>query len=233
MNLIGNDPTLGVRCNVFDLPPLSKSGRQTRRIFAAIHATRAWGESESASGPGSTAQRAGSFLPDLIGLVTSLGVHTLLDAPCGDFNWAEPLSDSVDRYIGVDIVPALIRANRLRSTPRRRFLCRDITRQRLPSADLVLCRDALVHLSQSEIFATLANLRRTGAEYLVATTFVGPRPNDDIPTGSWRPLNLQLAPFDFGEPLSLIDEQCRHSRGIYEDKRLGLWHFSDLPPARS
>ena len=212
------------------LPPLSKKSRDMRRVFSAIHAAKAWGDCESSSGPGSTRERAASFLPDLIALVRSLRIAVLLDVPCGDFNWTEPLADSVDRYIGIDVVPALIKANRQGwSSPRRQFLCRDMVRQRLPAADLVLCRDALVHLSEDDIFVALANLRRTGAEYLIATTFIGDRTNIDIANGEWRPLNMQHPPFLFPSPLELVDERCHHTGGIYADKRLALWRFKDLP----
>lgn len=215
-----------------DFPALFNKSRKMRRVFSAIHAANAWGDSESSSGPGSSRDRAASFLADLITLVQTLKGATLLDAPCGDFNWAEPLADSVDRYIGVDVVPALIKANRQRwASSRRQFLCRDMVRQQLPSADVVLCRDALVHLSERDIFAALRNFGRTGAEYLIATTFLGDhRGNPDIATGGWRPLNLQRPPFSFPAPLQLVDEQCHHSGGIYADKRLALWRLQDLLP---
>lgn len=211
---------------------VSKKGREMRRVFTSIHAARAWGECESASGPGSTRERAASFLPDLVALVRSLDIDVLLDAPCGDFNWAPPLADSVRRYIGVDVVRALVRENRRRwSSPRRRFLCRDIVAQRLPSAQLVLCRDALVHLSDRDVLAAIANFRRTGAEYLLATTFVGERVHSDVATGGWHPLNLEAPPFSFPPPLALVDERCLHTGGIYADKRLALWRLGALPVA--
>ena len=213
----------------FSWPPLSKKSREMRRIFSAIHSTGAWGEAESTSGPGSTRARAASFLPDLIALTQSLRVGTLLDAPCGDFHWVAPLADAVDHYVGVDVVPALVTTNRRQfSSPRRQFLCRDICRHRLPAADLILCRDALVHLSEHDIAAALQNLRRTGAEYLLTTTFVGERENPNIETGAWRPLNLQGRPFCFPAPLALIDERCQHTGGAYADKRLGLWRFNAI-----
>lgn len=215
---------------IIDLPPLSRKSRELRRIFGAIHVAKAWGDCESSSGPGSTRNRAASFLPDLIALVSSLRVSTLLDAPCGDFNWTEPLANAVDHYIGIDVVPAIIKANRHHwSSPRRQFLCRDMVRQRLPAADLILCRDALVHLSEADIHLALINLRWTGAEYLIATTFIGDRPNADIASGGWRPLNMQCPPFTFPAPLELVDERCHHTGGIYADKRLALWRFKDLP----
>ena len=216
----------------FALPFLSKKSRELQRVFDTIHAANHWGDRESISGPGSTRERAASFLPDLIAQVRALGTHVLLDAPCGDFNWAAPLADAVDRYIGVDIVPGLIRSNRERwASPRRRFVCRDLVHQRLPAADVVLTRDALVHLTHADILLALANLRRTGATHLITTTFIGDRDNQDIRTGGWRPLNLQRAPFDFPAPVALIDEHCHHSGGVYSDKRLGVWRFEDLATA--
>jgi hypothetical protein len=209
--------------------PLSETSLERRKIFAEIHRTRAWGDGESTSGPGSTRERAASFLHELIELVQSLGVSTLLDAPCGDFSWAKPLADSVSVYIGVDVVPALVAdCNQRFSSPRRRFLCLDFVENTLPHADLVLCRDGLVHLSESDIIRALRNLRATGAEYFIATTFTGDRENIDVPTGGWRPLNLERSPFWLPQPLRLVDERCYHTGGIYADKRLALWRFRDL-----
>lgn len=213
----------------FSWPLLSKKSREMRRVFTAIHTDRTWGDAESVSGPGSTQARANAFLSELIALVRRLGCTTLLDAPCGDFNWAQPLADTVAQYIGVDVVPKLIAENRNRwSSPSRHFICRDLVSQSLPAADLILCRDGLVHLSNRDTLAALANMQRTGAEYLILTTFIGDRTNADIATGEWRPLNMQRAPFSLPPPLELIDERCHHTGGIYADKRLGLWRTRDL-----
>lgn len=215
---------------VVDLLAAWNERRRLRRVFVDIHDAKAWGSSESSSGPGSTRERAAAFLPDLLELVATLRVSTLLDAPCGDFNWAQPLADSVGNYVGVDIVPALIDANDERwSSPRRRFVCCDFVHDRLPAADLVFCRDALVHLGARDVWKAIDNFRRTRAGYLLVTTFVGDRDNADISAGEWRPLNMQRPPFDFPEPLALVDERCHHSGGVYSDKRLGLWRFADLP----
>jgi hypothetical protein len=216
--------------DIRDLPPLSRKSREMRRVFTEIHASNAWGDAESSSGPGSTRERAATFLPNLIELVQRLGIKTLMDAPCGDFNWVQPLADSVEHYIGVDVAPTLIQTNRGQwASPRRQFLCRDIVAQRLPKTDLILCRDALVHLTNRDIIRTLANLKRTSAEFLLTTTFLGDRSNPDIKTGEWRPLNLQRPPFSLPNPLELVDERCHHTGGVYADKRLALWKLRDLP----
>jgi len=200
-------------------------------IFRRIFDLNLWGNCESVSGEGSTLERTAAIRSELPALLARHGVRSMLDAPCGDFNWAAPLADSVAHYIGIDVVPAVIAVNRQRwSSPRREFRCRDMVCQRLPRADLVLCRDGLVHLSAADAMAAIANYRRTGAEFLILTTFVGDRSNPDIVSGAWRPLNMERPPFSFPPPLELVDERCHHTGGAYADKRLGLWRVRDLPP---
>lgn len=199
-------------------------------IFSRIHRENAWGGAESASGPGSTRERASAFLDDLVATLRDLDVKVLLDAACGDFNWAGPVADAVDRYIGIDVVPALVAANQARhGGPRREFLQADLTRDRLPPADAVLCRDCLVHFSFADARAALANIHGSGARYLIATTFIDRGRNAEARTGWWRTLNLEAPPFHFPPPLRTIDERCRENDGRFRDKRLGVWAITSLP----
>lgn len=199
-------------------------------IFGAIYHGNLWGSDESRSGPGSTAARAADFLPDLVALLATLKTRVLVDAPCGDFNWAAPLADAVDRYIGVDVVGEIVARNdRLASSPTRMFLHADLTRDPLPSADVILCRDCLVHFAFADIWRALHNFRESGGRYLLTTTFVERDENPDIPTGGWRPLNLERPPFRFPPPVAVVDEGCLHSGGAWRDKRLGLWELGSLP----
>jgi hypothetical protein len=204
--------------------------RSHRAIFSAIYRERSWGGEESASGPGSTQARAEAFAHDVIALLKRLDIRTLLDAPCGDFNWASPVAAAVASYVGADVVPELIAANVQRAgggaAAPPRFLCADLTCDRLPPADLILCRDCLVHFSFADIRAALRNFDRGGPAWLLTTTFIDPdRRNEDIRTGGWRPLNLELPPFRFPPPSALIDEHCEINAGMYRDKRLGLWRI--------
>jgi hypothetical protein len=198
-------------------------------IFARIHRERAWGDDGSLSGPGSTPARGADFRDDLLALLRALDTRVLLDAPCGDCAWIGPVADRVAEYIGVDVVPALIAANQARHATRgRSFLQADLTRDPLPRADVVLCRDCLVHFSTRDVRAALANLRRSGAQWLITTTFVGVEHNREIRTGDWRPLNLERPPFSLPPPEALVDERCLRDGGQWRDKRLGLWALQSL-----
>jgi hypothetical protein len=150
-----------------------------------------------------------------------------LDLACGDFNWMRLLPLDID-YIGADIVASLVTDNQRRyGSERRWFLRLDLLAAKLPRADLVLCRDCLVHFSYRDVFRALGNIKRSGSGYLLTTTFTGRTVNNDILTGHWRALNLQRAPFDLPAPEWLLNEQCPQQQ--YRDKHLGLWPVVDLP----
>lgn len=184
---------------------------------------------ESISGPGSSLQQTRELRERLPLLLSHLDVRTLLDAPCGDFNWLQHAELGLDMYTGVDILTEVIAEHQWRHRRAdRRFMRADLIDDPLPRADAILCRDLLPHLSYAEILAVLRNFGRTGATYLMLTTFSRPRPNRDTAGGNWRALCLTLPPFNFPPPLLLIDEKCTEAGGAYSDKSLGVWRVADL-----
>jgi hypothetical protein len=136
----------------------------------------------------------------------------------------------VERYLGADIVREQVERNQEKyARADRTFLWLDATGDPLPRADLILSRDLLVHLSFGDIEAALKNFKRSGAEYLLTTTFPRTTQNREILTGDWRPINLQLPPFNFPGPQYLVNEHCTENGGRYADKSLGLWKLEALP----
>ncbi len=201
---------------------------QTR--FADIYRRNLWLDSESRSGPGSRLSQTELVRRELPALVKELGVRRLLDAPCGDFNWMRHVALDAVEYTGGDVVPELVARNReLYGAARRRFVTLDLTRDPLPPADLVFCRDCLPHLSFEDARAVLANIKRGGAEYLLTTTYTARAENADAETGGWRPINLQAEPYNLPPPLRLINEGCTEGGDALADKCLGLWRLHDLP----
>jgi glycosyltransferase involved in cell wall biosynthesis len=197
-------------------------------VFEEIYCTNVWGSSESHSGHGSSAGATRVLRTALSQLFSDLGVQSMVDVPCGDFNWMRLLDLPVD-YFGADIVPQLIEKNqRNYSRPGRAFGLLDVVKDPLPKADLVFSRDLLVHLSERDIRSALKNICDSGARYLVATTFTSRDKNVDIPTGLWRTLNLQRPPFSFPPPMRLINERCEEGDGLWADKCLGVWDINDV-----
>jgi hypothetical protein len=194
-----------------------------KKVFTEIYHKNVWQDPESVSGRGSTLARTATIMSHLPSLLQELEAETLLDAPCGDFNWMRFTKLGAVRYIGADVVPELIARNRrLYGGEGRRFVVLDLTKDRLPRADVILCRDCLIHLSFRRIDAALANFKRSGARYLMCTTHTTVLENTDCPDGGWRNVNLHLPPFNFPPPQKLLVEDAELG------KCLGVWPLDEL-----
>lgn len=199
------------------------------QIFTDIYRRNWWGGAASVSGTGSALDQTRVIAERLPGLLRELGVSTLLDVPCGDFHWMRTVPLDGIRYVGGDIVPDLVRKNcEAYQRPGIEFRRIDMLTDALPRADLVICRDGLVHLSNADILRAIRNLCHSGSKYLLTTTFTDRKQNDDILTGGWRTLNLEAPPFCFPRPLGVINEECTELDGAYPDKSLGLWRLTEL-----
>ena len=208
----------------------SFAGLDLAARFERIERTNLWGADTSVSGLGSEDRATAAIRDALPPLLQRLGARSLLDAPCGDAGWIGSMKLGVG-YTGIDIVASLIAANSERAARGElpgRFQVADITRDALPSADLILCRDCLVHLSFANIARAVANFRASGARFLLLTTFPEWDDNSDCEDGDWRALNMAKAPFDWPAPRELINERCEEGGGGWRDKSLGLWRLEDV-----
>ena len=133
--------------------------------------------------------------------------------------------DPAMTYIGGDIIPGLVSDNQQQfGDAHTRFAVIDITTDRLPEADLWLCRDSLFHLSDADILSALRNFVRSEIGYLLTTTHPECALNTDIPTGSSRLLNLELAPFSLPEPAERIDDWIEG----HPVRQLCLWNRASI-----
>ena len=200
--------------------------------FHQIFQDNTWGNTESVSGEGSNLARTKVVRAKLPALLQRRGVRSLLDAPCGDFYWMKEVDLGGVEYIGVDIVADIIeRDNEWYAAAGRRFVLADLVSDALPKADLILCRDCLVHLPYAETRRAVANFQKSGALWLLTTTFTGRNENRDIELGDWRPINLERPPYDFPAPVEVLNEESDEvdeELGAFPDKSLGLWRLADL-----
>jgi 2-polyprenyl-3-methyl-5-hydroxy-6-metoxy-1,4-benzoquinol methylase len=192
-------------------------------IFSDIYLNNFWEDPESVSGRGSTLARTEVIRQTLPSLLKSIGAKSLLDAPCGDFNWMQRVDLTEVDYVGADVVTKLIARNQQTYTENgRRFVALDITTDKLPNVDVIMCRDCFIHLSFRSIHAAIANFKRSNSKFLLATTHVNVREHVNIRDGEGRQVNLQLTPFNLPEPVELIVEDSDVG------KCLGLWKLDEL-----
>jgi len=204
-------------------------GKSIRETFSHIYSNHKWGSEESVSGSGSDLSQTATIIKEIPELIERYNIQSLLDVPCGDFNWMKEINLSKLNYTGGDIVPQLIiENNRLYGEKMKRFISLDLVNDDLPKADLILVRDCFVHLPLGSINQAIKNIKNAEIKYILTTTFPRSRRNYDITTGNWRPLNLCKEPFSFGKPIEIINENCTESFGQYNDKSLGLWSVEEI-----
>lgn len=198
-------------------------------LFTKIFKSNFW-KGESRSGTGSDISQTLHLIAELPTLLKSFEIGELLDIPCGDFNWMSRVNLGPIKYTGGDIVGKLIRENQEKfAQSGRKFQVLDIVVDPLPSADAIFSRDFLVHMPYREIGLVLKNIRKSQIKYLITTTFTARQKNNDIQIGDWRPINLELPPFNFSKPLAVLNEKCTEAEMQFSDKSLAVWRTSDIP----
>jgi glycosyltransferase involved in cell wall biosynthesis len=203
-----------------------KDNKGIKRIFQEVYRKEIWGKNESVSGTGSSLKATKKLREELPYLLSEFCIRSILDIPCGDFNWMSQLDLGDISYIGADIVDEIVEQNKKRYDKDFRIL--DLASSELPRSDLILCRDCLQHFSLVDFQFAMDNITGSKCKYLLATTFTNRLRNRLVKTGDWSPYNLQIAPFNFPKPLQLINENCEEWYPHFQDKCMGLWRVSDL-----
>jgi len=195
-------------------------------IFTEIYRENRW-SGISRSGVGSDLTQTKVIRAELPKIFSQLGISSILDIPCGDFFWLKEVDLGSIPYTGAEIVDEIIVKNKEKYAKKnRKFVKLDILNDRLPKVDLILCRDLFIHFSFNDIRKSLSRIKESNSKYLLTTSYISTKKNQDIATGEWRPLNLLIPPFSFPTPLRIINEKSTIKHDF--SKSLLLWKVENL-----
>ncbi len=196
-----------------------RAGHQN--IFTHIWRNNIWQSPESRSGPGSTVARTVDFRAALEAFLHGVNAKSIYDAPCGDFVWMQHVTlPEGASYIGADVVPEMIADLQHRyGHARRQFVVADIVLDPPPSVDVWLCRECLFHLPLAGGVAAIERWRASQTPYFLATTTPSVTTNSDIAPGGWRPLNMEIAPFNLGPAVFHLPDAAPAD----PQKAVGIW----------
>jgi hypothetical protein len=196
--------------------------KNVEEVFAYIYHKKIWGNDKTRSGTGSNHENTKEIKKRLPQLLKKYNIATVLDVPCGDFSWMQQVNLDGVKYIGGDIVKSLIQKNvEQYANPHRSFYPINLIEDPLPEAELLICRDGFVHLSNEQVLRSLDNIKTSRIPYLLVTSFEKTEQNQDIIAGEWRKLNMRIAPFNL-EPIEVINEKYIARDGKLSDKSLIL-----------
>jgi hypothetical protein len=163
----------------------------------------------------------------------------LLDVPCGDMTWMPDVvapfmagsgsgggGDGGLAYTGYDISGLIIEENRRRfaARPGFSFDTFDVVEQDIAPRgrfDVIFCRHLMFHLTPAHNMRLLRRFERSGAKYLMATTYLRANENDkDFVLAFGHKVNLFRPPYCMRDPLRMyVDGEA--------DMMLGLWQIAD------
>jgi hypothetical protein len=206
-----------------------------RRTFQAIYKNNHWGSESDASfysGTGSRGEVVEIYVEQLSQIIAQhqrdLGRPVkVIDLGCGDFSVGRQLAGRVPEmtYIGCDIVPEVIQHHINTVVDSRiSFRVLDVVTDDLPDGDIILARQVLQHLPNSDVSRVLKKLLKYRAAYITEgqpTIIEGPF-NPDKPIGSgmrfnWqtgrgRGLEFDKPPFDLS-----VEVVCRGRSSSFEE----------------
>lgn len=177
-----------------------------------------WRGKGTVCGGGSTLEYTQHLRQHLTGFLEKYQIKSMLDAPCGDYNWMGQIQlPNGLQYIGADILDTLIESNQ-QKYPTVDFRVLDITSDPLPKVDLLFCRDCLIHLSHRDIVLVFENLDRSDIKYVLMTSYENSH-NKDIATGGFREINFNAGPYEFDAPIDSIKDWVEG----FSQRNLCLW----------
>lgn len=230
--------------------PQTDARTEAMDAFEAVYKNRVWG---TGSGVGSGITFAASTICRLTDFIQRHNVGLLIDAPCGDQQWA-PILRAINpglAYIGVDVVPAVIARNQElfgKRVPNTEFYLADLTSanvfqsvykesrmwQQISQAAnktrvAIMSRHVLEHNPYRNIFNIYKNVRSSRADYFIGTWQPWTSVNSDLDTvGGYRPLDATKEPFNL--PLPLLS-WCEHELARKGEilPMMAVWNCEDVP----
>jgi SAM-dependent methyltransferase len=155
-------------------------------IFGRLYLEEGWDENLR----GSTMEATRPLRAFLEQFVVEHQVRSVLDVGCGMTSYAHAVDWKGARYLGVDVVPAVVAASRARY-PGAEFVEGDARRlDAWAGFDLLLIKDVLQHWSLENVRAFLAQPALPSFKHVLVVNCDDERGNTDIADGDWQPLNL-------------------------------------------
>jgi hypothetical protein len=174
-------------------------------------------------GPGVVYKNSKKLVELLPGILKELKIKTFSDIGCADFLWLSQLDWSEIKYTGYDIVEEIIDENK-KNFPGYDFKYINLIEDECPGSDMIFIRSVFIHTTLDDIKKMITNIKNSGSKYLMASTLPYIEENKDTSCIWLVKRNLEIAPFNFPEPLYLVPEMDRDDINNY----MGVWKIDDL-----
>jgi hypothetical protein len=211
---------------------------ENKQVFTSLYEHFGFGSEESRSGPGSTLEETKDLRDKIVNLIKERNIKSIVDIPCGDWNWMKEISNNFESYIGGDIVDECVADNNQKfGNEKVKFINFDLLKDEIPEGDLLIVRDVIGHYPIMEGNIIINNILKSNCKYLLTTTSYNisngigysSYKNNDVSVGRFYMVNLMDYPFSLPKPIDYIEEIVRidgYDQG--ERKVMALWDLTSL-----
>jgi Methyltransferase domain len=212
--------------------------RSNAVIFGNIYENRLWGVGIDPkvpfySGIGSYDPSVIQYVSLVVDVINKYDVRNVIEIGCGDFVVASQYADKCQKYLGIEVVRALVEHNqRTYGTKAVNFLFADASRTKLPSCDLCIIRQVLQHLSNRDITTIFKNIKakhilvteHLPAAHKVTSFNLEKKPGADIRVPLGSGVFIDKPPFNLSAQVLM---EANVTSDIHEaDERLVTWLVS-------
>lgn len=179
-------------------------------IFNKIYAKSFWG---NGSGEGSSPEATVPYKHFIEDFINKNNISSVVDLGCGDWQFSQFMDFKGAKYLGIDASENIIDINSKKfSNKKVSFMHLPDSYEKIPKADLLLCKDVMQHLNIQEIFK-ISKIFPRYKFCLITNDVLNASPlgkaiirilnkrwklvNREIQIGDYRPLELTQKPFCF------------------------------------
>lgn len=169
--------------------------QEMENIFTGMHERNL----KSSRPEGSLLQNTQPYVDFLQAFIKENAIRSVVEVGCGDWSISRYIPWGDIQYHGYDVVKNVVEQNKKKyGRANVQFTHADALSSDLPSADLLICKDVLQHLSNEEIIHFLAKTDKF--KHCLITNDINRvdktvEHNTPIQTGKYRPLDLSHKPF--------------------------------------
>ena len=180
-------------------------------VFDQIYNENVWGDGKG-SGIGSDPDAVRPYTAFLQQFLEDNHIKSIVDLGCGDWQFSKELNLKGIHYHGIDVAKSVIESNqKTYSSPTVKFSVLG-SYEELPQADLLICKDMLMHLDRKEVQAIIRDAfpkftnvlitsdvhpySKVGEFFLKARGKWEGMFNEDILTGEMTPFDIRMSPYN-------------------------------------
>lgn len=150
------------------------------------------------------------FLLDLV------SASKIIDGGCGLSTFLPTLKEENTQYYGIDILPNLIDTQNANVANNCEYLCRDITTDSLPYADIIILSDVIQYFNFHTIKKLFYNIKKNGIPKVLLTSNNNSTNFAESINGFGRQVNIQTGPFGIKSDMSIHLANKTYLNLIYE-----------------